>query len=453
MDTGITKSTSMDSTKAQHLCVLVHGLWGNPHHLDYVHKSLQSKYGEDELVVYSAKRNVGSLTYDGIEIGAERVAKEIKDVMEQLTREGHTINKFSIVGYSLGGLVARYVVGLLFHEGYFDKVMPINFTTFVTPHLGVRTPLLGYHNNLWNVLGARTLSMSGRQLFTIDDFRNTGRPLLSILADPDSIFIHGLTLFKRRSLYTNVVNDRSAVYYTTGISRNDPYTNLDKVSLRYLPKYEPVILDPDMPVERAPMQQELPTFYERIRSGSRTFVRRAPIVVALTLLIPVAISVFLLNSVYQTIRSRRRIQLHESDSEGSFGDYRSPHLVQEMRVGLEDAFETVNASQRHEYLPEGSEEMANGPPSPGLTRTDTKESILSEKSEGTTRSPDFPTLALTADQFAMLNTLDSVGWRKYPVHIQKSTHSHAAIIVRSARAAFDEGKVVVKHWLTEEFEL
>jgi hypothetical protein len=45
--------------------------------------------------------------------------------------------------------------------------------------------------------------------------------LLEILADPESIFIKGLAKFERRTLYTNIVNDRSAVYYTTGISKTD----------------------------------------------------------------------------------------------------------------------------------------------------------------------------------------------------------------------------------------
>jgi len=58
----------------------------------------------------------GSLTYDGIEVGAERVAKEIEDMLEELRRDGHKITKFSIVGYSLGGLVARYAIGLLDHR-------------------------------------------------------------------------------------------------------------------------------------------------------------------------------------------------------------------------------------------------------------------------------------------------------------------------------------------------
>ncbi|KAI9860649.1 MAG: hypothetical protein M1830_006222, partial [Pleopsidium flavum] len=147
--------------RADHLCVLVHGLWGNPSHLSYLASALREKYPEDRLHILVAKRNSGSFTYDGIELGGERVAQEIEDTLEQLARSGQEIKKLSIVGYSLGGLVARYAVGLLHSKGWFDKIVPVNFTTFATPHLGVRTPLLGFHNHLWNVLGARTLSMSG----------------------------------------------------------------------------------------------------------------------------------------------------------------------------------------------------------------------------------------------------------------------------------------------------
>jgi hypothetical protein len=47
----------------------------------------------------------------------------------------------------------------------------------------------------------------------------------------------------------------------------------------------------------------------------------------------------------------------------------------------------------------------------------------------------------------MIQSLDDVGWKKYPVHIHKASHSHAAIIVRMNRARFAEGKLVVQHWL------
>lgn len=427
-------------------------------------QALRERYSEEELIVHACRNNGSSLTYDGIEVGGERIAKEIEDILQELGRDGYQITKFSIVGYSLGGLVARYAVGLLDSKGYFDKMSPVNFTTFATPHLGVRTPLTGYQNHLWNVLGARTLSASGRQLFMIDKFRSTDRPILSVLADPDSIFIRALARFQHRSLYANIVNDRSAVFYTTGISRTDPFTDLSKINIHYLKGYEPVILDPDHPCDLLP-DQELPSFYQRVRHSSQTFLRRTPIFLALIVLIPVATLAFLANSCVQTFRSRRRIQLHETDKQGvGFGMYRIPYMVREMRVGLEDAFENVNSAQEQEYLPEGSEEIATGagPSSLSILPSESSESLLSEKSAINTpkkdisaseRSPDFHTLALTPVQFGMIKALDDVRFRKYPVHIHKSSHSHAAIIVRSPRPAFEEGKVVVRHWLENEFHI
>ncbi|RMZ89566.1 hypothetical protein DV736_g3220, partial [Chaetothyriales sp. CBS 134916] len=450
----MTRPRSSDPSKSQHLCVLVHGLWGNATHLNYVADSLRDRYPDDQLIVYSAKRNTGSLTYDGIEIGAERVAKEVEDLLEELARDGHRVDKFSIVGYSLGGLVSRFVIGLLDHKAYFDRITPVNFVTFATPHLGVRTPLLGYQNHLWNVLGARTLSTSGRQLFMIDNFRQTGRPLLSVLADPESIFIHALAKFQKRCLYANIVNDRSSVFYTTGISKYDPYVHMDRLRLHYVKNYDPVILDPEHPFEKLP-QQQLATFYDRIRTTGQTFLRRIPILLAIGILVPIATIGFLINSAIQTFRSRRRIQLHEKDEQGLSAMYRIPFFVQNMRVGLEDAFENVNSAQEQEYLPEGSEELADVPSSPSISRQTTADSISAEKanSAAADRVHDFPTLALTPAQFAIIKSLDDVGFKKFPVYIHKTTHSHAAMIVRVPRPSFDEGKLVVKHWLENEFRL
>jgi hypothetical protein len=392
----------------------------------------------------------------GIEVGAERVAKEIEDALEELARDGHKITRFSIVGYSLGGLVARFAIGLLYQRGLFQTIAPVNFTTFASPHLGVRTPLTGYQNHLWNILGARTLSISGRQLFLIDNFRDTDRPLLSVLADPDSVFIHALKRFSNRSLYTNIINDRSAVFYTTSASRCDPYVDLKKVNLHYLRGYEPVLLDPEHPFDPVP-KHELPSFCERFRVNSQSYLRRAPILLALVFLLPIATIAFLINSAIQTFRSRRRILLHESNrQEEGFGIYRIPWMVQDMRVGLEDAFENVNAAQQQEYLPEGSEEMADAvfadPASPTAAFAESSESLLPEKATGDESAPaerlaGVPTLALTAAQFSMIKALDDVGFKKYPVHIHKSRHSHAAMIVRTPKPAFDDGKVVVKHWV------
>lgn len=134
-----------DSATADHLCVLVHGyarilfkwltltslltvatsLWGNPIHLKNVTKVLRERYGEDKLHILVAKRNSGSFTYDGIELGGERVCREIEEELEKLSKVGQTVKKLSVVGYSLGGLVARYAVGLLESRGIFEDIEAI----------------------------------------------------------------------------------------------------------------------------------------------------------------------------------------------------------------------------------------------------------------------------------------------------------------------------------------
>jgi hypothetical protein len=40
----------------------------------------------------------------------------------------------------MGGLLARYAIGVLYAEKFFDDIEPLNFTTFATPHLGTKKP-------------------------------------------------------------------------------------------------------------------------------------------------------------------------------------------------------------------------------------------------------------------------------------------------------------------------
>lgn len=86
---------------------------------------LREKYNEDELHILVSKRNSGSFTYDGIELGGQRVCQEIEEELKRLLEGGQTVKKLSMVGYSLGGLVARYTVGLLESRGLFDDIEAI----------------------------------------------------------------------------------------------------------------------------------------------------------------------------------------------------------------------------------------------------------------------------------------------------------------------------------------
>lgn len=463
MQSTLHKPATITEGGTQHLCVLVHGLWGNGSHLNYLTTSLREKYPDDELSILVCERNSSTFTYDGIEIGAERITREIEDAISDLKEDGIKVDRFSIIGYSLGGVIARYIIGLLDSKGYFDYMKPVNFTTFATPHLGARTPRVGRTSALWNALGARTLSASGRQLFGVDSFRDTGRPLLSILADPESIFIHALSKFENRCLYANIMNDRTVLFYTANISKIDPYANVEKLQINYVDGYEDVILDPDEPYVLAQPRTE-PTLSERVRDTTSTVLRRVPIFAGLSVLIPIAVVVFLGNSVIQNIRSQKRILLHEADTNDSgFQRYRTSWMVQDLRAGIENMYEAANSAHRQEYLADDAEQSHDEDSlytndvqavakKASLEKRKPKSTSLRRRSTGM-GSSEFPTLALTPEQFAMVDSLNAVGIKKYGVHIHNSNHSHAALIVRSNRKAFSEGKQVVKHWLDKSFIL
>ncbi|CCC12475.1 hypothetical protein SMACR_06554 [Sordaria macrospora] len=425
--------------EADHLCVLIHGLWGNPNHMASVARALRAQHPRDKLNILVAKRNAGSFTYDGIELGGERACNEIEEELQAIESRGGKIKKISIAGYSLGGLVARYAIGLLYARGVLDNLDCMTFTAFASPFLGVRTPLRGWANQVWNVLGARTLCMSGRQLFGIDKFRDTGKPLLAVLADPKSIFMRGLAKFKRRILYTNIVNDRSAVHYTTGIAKTDPYTDLDKVKVNYVKGYEPVILDPTNPVSPAPPKPKEPFI-----ANLKKWINRVPFMLAVAVFVPLGLVAFFINSAVQTVRSSKRVKLHEKGLAGiNVESYRVDLWIKEMREAVEHAYEDLNSSQNQDYL--------------GLSDTDAGEETDDSSNqeilalERKQSHPHQPTLALAPYQFAAINALDALGWRKYPVWIHNDRHSHAAIIVRMEKPSFDEGKVVLSHWVNEEF--
>lgn len=426
----------------------------------YLESALRNNYAADKLHILVPKSNSGNFTYDGIELGAERVTHEIESFLEKLEREGKQIKKLSIVGYSLGGLVARYAIGLLFSRGWFSRLEPTNFTTFATPHLGVRTPVSGVGGRFFNLFGSRTLSTSGRQLFIIDTFRDTKRPILAILADPSSIFIQALSQFKNRVLYSNIINDRSAPYYTTSISSTNPFTNLETLNVNYLHNYSPNILDPVSPFSQKG-QSPIEPLYSRLATNSLSIINGLPFAAMLSIALPVATIALLVNSGIQSVRSTQRIRLHEEGKAGiRLGSYRIPLMVEDARSAVEGVILTMTNSRQQETLPPNNNDNTSSSPtseksdhhgSTAASTTTTKRSLTS--TNNARESESLPLLALTDEQFAMITNLNEVGFRKYLVHIHKVNHSHAAIIFRSHAKRYEEGKVVVRHWLEEEFEI
>ena len=145
------------------------------------------------------------------------------DKVQELEKDGKEVSRFSVTGYSLGGLVGRYVIGILHQRKFFENVTPINFNTVATPNLG----LVSYRSLISRItssLGPKLLSRTGEQFYCVDRWSRTGRPLLDVMADPselaithrrahrlmttitwmsDRIFFQALALFKHIRIYAN----------------------------------------------------------------------------------------------------------------------------------------------------------------------------------------------------------------------------------------------------------
>ena len=115
-----------------HLVVLIHGLEGFNTDLKYISNKLRQRF-PGVLKTLAPDCNHGR-TFDGIMNGANRI-------LELVEREiaGGAVKYISFIGHSLGGLYARCVVGLLHQKGMIPSlVIPVNFITLATPHLGSR---------------------------------------------------------------------------------------------------------------------------------------------------------------------------------------------------------------------------------------------------------------------------------------------------------------------------
>lgn len=265
---------SQDNNLQQcHLIVLSHGLWGTSDHFNYMEASLSENlaltYPDKIFRFYKTKSNEKFKTYDGIDLCGARVADEIISYTAHLQQvENLKVSHFSLIGYSLGGLIARFAIGILTYKKYFDSIIPINFVTFCSPHVGVLTPGNSLSIKLFNSLVPYLLGNSGKQMFLKDVVSSSNLPLLKLMAQENSIFIQGLKQFKYLSLYSNIRADIRTSWWTSGISYINPFEILDKnpnvlidnegfinfsngskFKLSFLENYAPIILDVNNKIE------------------------------------------------------------------------------------------------------------------------------------------------------------------------------------------------------------
>ncbi|KDQ61438.1 hypothetical protein JAAARDRAFT_123313 [Jaapia argillacea MUCL 33604] len=417
-------------------------MWGSPAHLQElrrivseVHAGSASGSPAPLLEVLVAETNSEDSTYDGIDWGGERVAEEIYEAVARIKGQGNEVVKFSITGYSLGGLVARYVVGVLHQRKFFENITPVNFNTFATPHIGLlRYP--SFISSVLSTLGPKLLSRTGEQFYGVDRWSARGRPLLDVLADPDRIFYQALTLFPQITIYANAVNDTTVPYATAAIEFSDPFVEHETngISIEFDPKYKPVIKSYELPTLPPPPEKLVPFSGKWFGSFKPSRPLLPPALqfrfpfnilmyMAFPLLLPVFLSLIVIRLSRAARSSRSRIRLlenHESYRQ------RLVHIFAEVEQEVEDA--VVDFIEEINGEPDQTTSGASTPP-PG------------------SKSKSQPILSpAQRTRIISLNKLPNL--KKERAFIHPVRNSHATIVCRDVKRfeAHRVGAGVIHHW-------
>ncbi|KAG8827679.1 hypothetical protein FRC19_001527 [Serendipita sp. 401] len=455
-----------------------------------------------KLQVLVAETNSLDSTYDGFDFGGERIADEIQKTIDDTQADGKKqVTRFSLVGYSLGGLLSRYLVGILESRHFFDTIKPINFSTFASPHIGVIKTNF-FFSRIAFMLGPKMLSRTGPQLWGQDSWSSSGQPLLEVMADPKGIFYQGLAKFERLSLYGSAFGDRTVSYQTALIDPEDPFYDHEKTGMIFNTEEDyPHLLAsyhlPDQPLAPPPKppvlsREYLKTTFSRARLPP-IFALRFPLNLVLfallPVLIPMGLSFAFVKVSLDSSNSRKRLRVLEKDA--GFKD----RLVNVMKR-LDKEVENVIVEIVEDAAEQAVEvDEATGEPisftvrlddmegkdtttvpgktislhTPSLSRKNSAEKKEKSKSRSlcSSRAGSNPNLATTIKsgeeskeendsgkpvlselQLRLASSLNTLPFHKYRAYFPGVFSSHAVIISRDVqRFSFHkQGESVLRHW-------
>lgn len=289
-------------------------------HIESQFQQIKASNSDEKIITYKTNSHGGFLTYDGIDVNGKRIANEITTETDKLTNKGNRIRKFSILGYSLGGLISRYAIGVLYYEGFFEKVVPVNFVTFCTPHVGAIKPYRSFLAKMFNNFLSYFLAHSGAQMFLKDKQQikseyagnsNHNLPLLVWMAEPTSTFYVALSIFKHRSVYANAIGDKRAGFFTAAITTMDPFRSMvdQKVSaydFEYVEGYEPTVIDFTKPISFSKINEANRTPTQSTWSILAKWVK---LLVGIILITPIWGLWFLYRTISERIKLNKRVSL------------------------------------------------------------------------------------------------------------------------------------------------
>ncbi|GAB4821319.1 hypothetical protein N2152v2_008365 [Parachlorella kessleri] len=214
----------------RHLVVMVHGLFGSAANWRVIARFLEAHLDPRTTLLYVSTANQKALTFQGIDICGERLADEIRGVIE----EHPGLERISLFGHSMGGLIARFAAGRLYEpeSGTMCGLRPCHYVSLATPHLGcdgelnpAQVPLLSWAGAVPAIGGGvqhvlkeaavpfayLAFGRAGMQFFLMDrDGAGSQEPLLLRLTRDHPVegyFMSALEAFETRTCYANKSGD------------------------------------------------------------------------------------------------------------------------------------------------------------------------------------------------------------------------------------------------------
>lgn len=418
------------------LTLTLHSLWGGANHLKAADEMVQSCVSSPNEEIHTIRPKTSSLfkTYDGIEMIGDRMLVEIIAKINDLHGENVVVTKISFIGYSLGGLVSRYVIGELEKKKIFDDIEPMFFCTFASPHLGVQ--FFRRRSMILNFLGSQVLGLVGSELF----IKDRSKILVKLASDE---YLEGLGKFKERFCFANIRHDRTVSFYSAYITDKNPFdAHWDSIELSF--DFEDGIL----PTYRVHGVDVKPRFVNIAKSNfvgpGRVFRKKSlrkklrfiGIILAASVILPIWIPVVLTASTIASIVSYFIVSTHKKVE---FEDLKRPDSSK-LSAGFEERLQEATGEAFENAINIGQydantdwDETSHGDSIATLTPIESVKAVDAEFENRPIAASvifhDTKPLALNADRQYINEKLNSLVWSKFAVYVNV-LNAHDGIIAR-----------------------